>query len=151
MDIRLRNICLTDKKDLLMWRNDPFTRRMSFSSEIISSSEHETWFNKIIGDKEKVFYIGEGAGGEKIGAVSFCRIADETYEINVNIAPAYRSRGLGAVLIKEGAAFLVKQKEAKKIKARIKSENIFSIRAFTKAGFIKSIEKDNVVEMYFGG
>jgi RimJ/RimL family protein N-acetyltransferase len=151
MDIRLRNISLTDKKDLLAWRNDPFTRKMSFNSEIVAASEHEAWFNKIICDKERIFYIGENKDGEKVGVVSFYRIVDETYEINVNIAPAYRGRGLGTALISEGVAFIMKQKEAKKIKARIKSWNTSSIMAFTKSGFIKSAEKDNVMEMYFGG
>lgn len=150
-DLRLRKVKINDKNDLFAWRNDPVARSMSFNTEPLGIKEHEDWFKKMLKSKKKVLYIGETSGHKKAGVISFNNIGQNRYEINVNVAPDCRGIGLGTLMIKEGSYKLISENKAKEILARVKLENMPSIKAFSKAGFIKINKKEGILEMKFKG
>ncbi len=148
-DLILRKIKTTDKKDIFVWRNDEVTKKMSFNTSPVGIKEHEIWFNKALNDKERVFYIAGFDNSQKIGVVSFDKIDGNDYKVNVNLNPAFRGRGLGSRVIKEGCLRLIAEKNTAYIIAKVKEENTASIKAFTKAGFVKLSEEGNVINMCF--
>lgn len=132
--IHLRPAGAHDSEDLLRWRNDPVTRANSFHSEAISPEEHQRWFSQTLQRSDRLLLIGM-ADADKIGVVRF-DLAGDSAEINLNLAPEARGRGLGTELIVAGSGYLLQQHPAiAKIYAKIKRENLASIRAFEKAGY----------------
>ena len=57
MAIYLRNVNESDKEDILHWRNDPVTREMSITSEVVTSEEHAAWFQKLLENPNQFGFI----------------------------------------------------------------------------------------------
>jgi RimJ/RimL family protein N-acetyltransferase len=115
---------LEDALLLLAWRNDPLTRAMSQTHDLIDLETHTAWLSRRLSQKEPGFYIVERA---RI-AVGTIRIDGE--EISYTVAPECRGQGLGtAMLTLAHTKFGAKQ-------ARIRRDNLASQRAAEKAGHI---------------
>ena len=54
MLIRLAN--QSDSLDILQWRNNKISRKMSLNNNIITPDIHQSWFNKVLGDNSKILY-----------------------------------------------------------------------------------------------
>ena len=138
--ITLRKADISDKEDLLAWRNDLLTRANSFHPEWITEKEHERWFAQAIQDKNKLLLVGY-QGKKKFGVVRYNRVANERYEVSINLDPAMRGQGLGAMLLRQSLPWV-----KGRITARIKKANVISIRAFEKAGYqLKNEDKEAVI------
>ena len=48
-----------DSDDILRWRNDPITRKMSIDSSKISQTTHNNWYKKSLKSKNCSIYIAE--------------------------------------------------------------------------------------------
>ncbi|MDZ7268732.1 MAG: GNAT family N-acetyltransferase [candidate division KSB1 bacterium] len=132
--IHLRPAGEHDSEDVLRWRNDPVTRANSFHSDPISPAEHRRWFSRTLARRDRLLLIGM-AGSERIGVVRF-DLAGDSAEININLAPEARGRGLGTALIAAGSGYVFEHHPAiTKIYAKIKPQNTASLRAFEKAGY----------------
>jgi len=149
MKIFVRPVKTIDEVDLFYWRNDPVTRKYSFSTRKISLNEHKRWFKKISKDKKILLLVGANEKGEKVGMVRFNLLRNDKAEIHVNVAPEKRGRGIGCILLKKGCLYFFRRFTlVKEILAKIKKDNVPSINVFTKAGFeIK--KKDKIIEMVF--
>jgi UDP-2,4-diacetamido-2,4,6-trideoxy-beta-L-altropyranose hydrolase len=123
-----------DCRTIWEWANDPVTRRMSFSSEPIAWETHVQWFEHRLKDASCLFLIGEDQSGTPIGQVRY--EGEKPYEvtISVSIAPEFRGRGYGEAMIALSIDELLPH--PKLIHAYIKPDNLASIRAFEKAGFV---------------
>lgn len=136
MGMTLRNIQPDDIDDLYAWRNHPLVRRNSFNSKPLSRSEHERWFREKSRDEHTVFYLA-CCDEDKVGVIRFDEGGD-AIEVSVMLNPDFIGHGFGTRLIKEGTEKFIGQRVfAKPIVARIKEDNVASIRAFEKAGFRK--------------
>ena len=127
--IVLRKATFDDFADILRWRNDPMTIKMSFDSRMIPIKEHVDWFKKALNDPKRIFLIGY-QGDKKIGVVRYVQEVDGVHEVSINMAPEWRGKGLGVVFLKDSLSFV-----KGKIIAKIKPENEASIKAFQKAGY----------------
>lgn len=135
----LRKATLDDKEDLLRWRNDALTVANSFDSREIPFQEHEVWFNKALRDPNRLLLIGL-EDDNKIGMVRFdCH--GGYYEISINISPDFRGQGKGMQLLNESLHWV-----KGRVLARVKKENLSSIRFFEKAGFGFKKEEDDHIE-----
>ena len=67
-DTSLRIVAPEDCKDILLWRNDPVTRQMSLSSDVINEEEHFKWFSNMLLDEDHCAIIGENKA-KKFGVV----------------------------------------------------------------------------------
>ena len=57
--------------DILLWRNDPVTRKSFFNNRLIKREEHEDWFQKIMKSNQFHHSIIIFNGKDKIGVVRF--------------------------------------------------------------------------------
>lgn len=146
--ISLRPAKESDLETLLKWRNDPITRRYSFNEQKISLNEHKKWFNEILSSDKKLLLVVL-KDKKKVGQVRF-DMNDTEAEINVTIAPGWRGKGLGSCTIHKSCEYLFKEKsKIKKVNAKIKRENITSIKAFSNARFRGVRSHLNIVEMSY--
>jgi len=125
------------------WRQDPVAREMSFHSEPETLEQFAKRF-------EEDFAIGTlpplliWEGDERVAYVKFLPVDEAGWvEIGVMVHPVARRRGIGAAVLKEMVEW-VQEKGFRGIQARIKKGNIASLKAFEKAGYRRSGEKENV-------
>ncbi len=128
--LNLRKAALSDKEDVLAWRNDLETRAYSFQPQIVSEKEHEKWFSKLMQDKKRLLLIAFN-GEKKVGAVRYDWLGEGHYEVNINLAPSMRGKGFGTELLKQSLTWV-----KGRVIARVKEDNQASIHAFEKAGYV---------------
>ncbi len=142
-----RNVKEADRELLFTWANDAETRRQSFSSDPITWAEHVAWFARTQADKDSLHWIfmvchEEGDGEQPAGVLRLTRGQDSTtYRISQSIAPAWRGRGLGSLMLtlaKRWAAALCPA--CTELYGEVKAENIASVRSCEKAGYEKAAE-----------
>lgn len=144
MSIELRPAGPADGPLLLAWRNDPVTRAAAFSTGEVAPGEHEAWLRRKLADPRATLWMilldGEPAGQLRLDAA-----ADGTAEVSLAVAPHARGRGIARAALALAAA----QAPAgvRELVARIKEDNIASVRAFTAAGFAETGAAGGVVEL----
>lgn len=133
--LRLRKACAGDCRILWEWASDPTVRTSSFSPEPIPWERHVQWFMSKLEDPNCLFYIALDDQDEPVGQIRFDVYDDQRAEISVSVEDRHRRRGYGSLLIEVAVenAFAVTALQA--VKAFIKPENKYSIKAFEKAGF----------------
>ena len=135
-----RLIALEDSSDVLTWRNDLASRKMSINSFVILPVEHSTWFADMLENPDHIGIIGE-INGEKIGVV-FMLISAGTSKVSINLNPLHRGKGFAASLLK--SSILEVQKTfptLQQLTAEIKDTNTASIKIFVQNGFNVHIKK----------
>lgn len=138
----LRNVIMTDCGLLFKWANDMEVRKNSFNTEPISYKEHIEWFGKKLQSADTFMYILV-AGNEDIGVIRLDRIEDEVYLINYSIAEEYRGLGYATHLLE-----LIKEKyKLSLLVGKVKAENIGSIKAFLKAGYL--MEDKHQIKIFY--
>jgi len=132
-----------DSRLLWAWRNDPVTRGMSRRTEEVSWGSHKDWYVKAMQSNEKVILMGE-KDSVKIGMVRFDFIENSYAEININLNPDMRGKGLGKILLLEGCKYGFENLKLGRIYAEIKPENLLSVKIFESAGFTFEGIKDGL-------
>lgn len=131
--LTFRPATLEDSAVLFDWRNDPTTYEHFFTSQPVTSAEHETWLKSVLADPSRSLFIIL-AGGTMIGQVRFDVVNGEA-EISITIGREHRGHGYGVTAATAAKFFLDKNPHILVVRAQIKSENQASMRAFTKAGY----------------
>ncbi|MBN2452718.1 MAG: GNAT family N-acetyltransferase [Candidatus Omnitrophica bacterium] len=149
LNVRMRRANEADCMDLFRWRNDPIMRRNSISGDAeVSLEDHKRWFAKKMKDPRSKLYIGI-AGDRKVGMVRF-DAGEDCAVISVSVDPAYRGMGLGSKMVGLTSAGALRE-FGKPIVARIKSDNMASIRIFAKNGYNIKDSANGVTCMCFDG
>jgi RimJ/RimL family protein N-acetyltransferase len=130
----LRAATLDDAADLLEWRNDAVTRAMSRNTAAISDADHRRWLACTLDDPARLLLIGCVAGG-KVGMARFDRLARDSWEVNINVAPAHRGKGWSHALLAAALEVVVVAHRPASIVAEIKPDNVPSSRLFEAHGF----------------
>jgi len=146
IQITFRKAELRDSNDILIWRNDIVTRQNSFNSEKISNEEHKRWIKDVIYSSEINLFIITNNYGNKLGVVRFNNKDNHT-EINITIAPKYRNKGFGSKVIKQISNYYIKEYKISYIIAKIKPENIYSIKAFENVDYKFHKKYKNHIEL----
>lgn len=133
-DISLQKARWSDRDLLLEWANDPQTRSNSFNSVAILRDEHEKWLAAKLKDPHCVMYVASDHQAVPIGVTRFDVEGDKAL-ISINLTGHSRGKGLGSRIIAEACGRLFDELPVEVVEARIKEENIASLRAFRKAGF----------------
>lgn len=130
--MEIRKVVPDDAALLFEWANDPETRSKSFHSQLINWESHLSWIERKLNDAGSSFYLLHQAG-EPIGVVRI----ETTNEciIGVTVAPNHRGKGLASTMIKL-ACSTFRKKNNDAILAYIKKENLASVKAFERAGFV---------------
>lgn len=130
-EVRVRPARPDDEALLLRWANDPITRRMSFNSEEISPETHAAWFEAILSARTGWQLVAETRQGRPLGQVRF----DSDGQVSLALDPDYRGQGLAAPTLRAALAWARRELKLTSAVARIKPENVPSIRAFERVGF----------------
>lgn len=130
-----------DARQVMAWRNDPVT---------LSASRHrepkqwprfwpefrDTYFP----DETALSPVFALLGEDRIGFLRFVPAPHplspdrRTAEISINIAPEWRGKGLGTVVLRAALDHL-RGWEGDAVCAEVREENVVSIKAFVAAGF----------------
>ncbi|MBP0640061.1 UDP-4-amino-4,6-dideoxy-N-acetyl-beta-L-altrosamine N-acetyltransferase [Cupriavidus sp. AcVe19-6a] len=71
--MKLRAICEKDLDAILEWRNAPNVSRNMYTTHTISRTEHQEWFDSLIDDSSRRYFV-YGDAGVDLGVVGFSEI-----------------------------------------------------------------------------
>jgi RimJ/RimL family protein N-acetyltransferase len=144
--LTLRRAVPGDEASLLVWRNDPLTRKASFQQEEVSSEDHRAWFVRKHADPDCAILIIED-DGRPIGQVRLERLQPDLAEVHVGLAAEARGRGLGREALQLAVRQAPQLLGVQNLCALVKAENDMSLRAFGAAGFEETGRTEDVVEL----
>ena len=133
----LRHVLEGDCKFVFELSNSPEVRAISFSKDPIPLETHLKWFNRILQDKNSVFYIAEDCDGNPVGQIRFKKDSKEAV-ISVSLIKSVRGKGYGSRIIDQGAIALFRSSGVNIINAYVKKENPASVKSFEKSGFTEA-------------
>lgn len=153
-NIELRRADLSDAGFLLELRNDPVTRRFSFTQHEISEGEHVAWLRERLSDPSTLIWVAV-LEGRPSGQLRLTRLDERTAEVHIGIAPDARGRGLARETLTRARDLCARAwPEVACLRARIVPDNTASVRAFEAAGFREveaSAGAEKVFEREIGG
>ena len=133
--ISVRPAVPADARDLFEWRNDSATRSASLDREAVRWEDHLSWFERSLASASRRIFLAED-DGVAIGMVRFDNDdATGTIEVSINLAPAVRGTGRSGAVLAAGIAALTATRPQAVLTARIRDDNLPSIRLFAAAGF----------------
>lgn len=136
---------------VMEWRNDPQTLRMSYHHELKRWDAFLDEFKEEYCCSSRIPPLFVLLKGERIAFLRFSDLGEAEHskrlscEISINISPKFRGRRLSGKILKE-AALLLKRQRYDDIYAEIRKENIVSQKSFERAGyrllgeFLKEVE-----------
>ena len=132
--VSLRPAVADDCRQVWSWRNDETTRAASFDSAPIGFETHRRWFDESLQRPDRHLFIVL-ADGYAAGVVRL-DVAATAGMVSIYLALAWRGRGVGpsALAALERIAFGPLGLE--RMEARVKADNVASLAAFRKAGFV---------------
>ena len=133
--LRLRLVQAEDCRMIWEWANDPTTRAVSFTTESISWESHVRWFSAKLSDPNCLFFVALDSNDVPIGQVRFAMDGPEAV-ISVSLAFDQRGKGYGSQIIRKATQRVFASTAVRLIHAYIRPENIQSIQAFIRAGFL---------------
>lgn len=151
MNITFRRVVGSDIWKVYDWSNDAVVRNMSFQTDFISKTEHESWFAGMVESVTELLFIAYSEEDQE--EIGLFRI-DDLGVLSILLIPKYRGKGYGMRLIKAVIKFVKKDTFEfclSKLTAFIKEENRASVISFEKAGFKKEmniIYKGNSAFLY---
>tara|TARA_B100001964_G_scaffold228822_1_gene280407 strand:+ start:634 stop:1113 length:480 start_codon:yes stop_codon:yes gene_type:complete len=136
-NIILRLAVKEDCKCVYEWRNHPGIRKDFFNPSPISFKDHELWFTNALNSESIELLIGMDKD-DPVGSLRYDIHGDKA-EVSVYVKPGFHGKGIGTEILMKGNAWLKENMpETKNIFAKIISKNTSSVKAFKKAGYIKS-------------
>jgi UDP-2,4-diacetamido-2,4,6-trideoxy-beta-L-altropyranose hydrolase len=135
--IRLRPAQADDIRLLWEWANDPDVRAASFSSDPIPWETHVAWFAEKFHQNGSVILIAETADGAPFGQIRFDIRPGREADLNISLAKENRGSGLAVPTIQRALRDLFASTDCERVHAFVKPQNVPSMRAFEKAGFVR--------------
>jgi len=124
--------------DIWSWRNDPVTRSMSRSPDLVAWEDHAKWFESSLANPNRFIYVAL-MNGRPVGMVRFDTVSltEGRFETSINVAPADRRSGIGRKLLTDSIRALTNEISCvKEILAEVKSTNSASNALFKSVGFL---------------
>lgn len=132
--ILVRFASIDDLVDVFNWRNDPLSREMSLNTMEIEFPHHQAWFKNAIEETTSALVIAE-ISQVKLGVCKFfVPVSGTTCEVSINLNPLFRGKNLSMPFLKKSVA-LAKNIWGLPFIARIKHQNIASLKLFSRCGF----------------
>ena len=101
--VQVRLATTDDSKMLLDWRNHLRTRQFSRSEEAIDQVDHDTWFEGVLKNPDRLLLIGL-IGEMPMGVVRFDLYNDEA-EVSIYLDPLSMNTGLGHDLLRSAESY----------------------------------------------
>lgn len=144
--VKMREAQKDDLETTFTWASNSDIRRYSFQQHQITHNEHSQWFNKRVNDNKCLYLIAE-LNGIPIGSVRF-DLQDREAVISYLVDPGYHGQGFGVILLKKGIECLLNSrrtdvKQIRMLTGEVMKNNIPSLKAFERFGFIKVDQETN--------
>lgn len=139
MELRARAAAQDDVMVTYAWANDPLTRAMSVTSGTLPLDTYKRFFSLLLHDEDVLFLIIEGFEDDNWSPIAQVKLHADGI-ISVSVAQDYRGRRLATPVIVAALEFAKGRFPVDTVTARIHKENVPSIRAFERVGFIFSKE-----------
>lgn len=147
MSFRLRR---ANKFDLFLtynWANDKLVIKNSLKrKKKIKISDHKIWFKKYQNSKFNFIYIFS-KNKNNIGLVRL-ELIKNFYFISYLVDKKFRNKGLGYIMLKKFIYYCFNKKKIKIFCAKVKYNNIISIKIFEKLGF-KKYYTNNIKKIFY--
>jgi len=148
--ISLRLLERDDLPRTLGWRNRDDVRMWFFDSRVIDIETHTAWFDRYENrDDDFVFIVN--ANDRPVGQVAIYNIDRTTAEGEFGRLligePAVAGRGYAGVAGKLACTFAWTNLGLSRLRCEIKSDNVRSLKACTRAGFVETARRPGVIEM----
>ena len=131
--VRLRTATPDDAGQLLAWRNDPETRRASFSETEVARADHERWLAETLSRGDRHLYVAV-ADGRDVGTARLDVCGAEA-EVSITVAPEWRGRGLATAMLRALTDEAFDRLALSRLVARVKASNPGSRAVFERVGF----------------
>jgi spore coat polysaccharide biosynthesis protein SpsF len=135
-----RVVTSEDRDRLLAWRNEPVTVATSGTRRKVDRFEHGRWFASLMSGGPTRMWIAE-ARGEPVGHVRV-DVRSGTGEVSLGVASEARGRGLSGFLLSELERHLAADAQVHTLVGRVRPENEPSRRAFIRAGYVATGQRD---------
>jgi len=142
--LTLRPATFGDAEFLYGLRNDAETVNQSQNRSTVQWPDHCKWLDEALADDNRLLYVatedGKEVGTGRLDIYQDKEVDDDCVELSITVAPGARGRGVAKRIIAE----LIKaaEKEAPYIQiAHVRENNIGSMIAFLKAGFIPTSDR----------
>lgn len=136
-DCILRRAVLEDVILYFTWANDPDTRANSIHTQAISWDTHVAWFEGKLESVSSFLYVCEYSG-RPVGQLRF-EAKEDKYLVNFTIAPEWRGKGFGDILLKLSLEQLEKDLGFRpSVSAWVKEGNESSQRIFQNLAFVQT-------------
>jgi spore coat polysaccharide biosynthesis predicted glycosyltransferase SpsG/RimJ/RimL family protein N-acetyltransferase len=137
---QVRNLSMrvVQPRDTIMlraWRNDPESVRQSLSHCAVAESEHAEWMRHYLSAGGRSLLLIAEMGDRPVGFVRFDDVADG-WRLSYGVAPECRGRGLAAPMVDAGLDELVRQGPTRSITVHVREDNVRSLRALGRCGFV---------------
>lgn len=138
---KTRRANISDLDLTYSWATDPIIRQFSFNKHVISYNEHTIWFLNKLNDLYCFYFILEYKD-KTIGSIRF-DISNNEALISYLLDPLYHGQDLGLLLLKIGIKSFINEVNFNvtpfnELSGYVLKENIPSIKAFEKLGFMKT-------------
>jgi len=134
MALSARRAELADAELLRQWRNDPETRRRSFTTAEISAAEHRAWLQARLASERAAIWIFSDDGGP-VGQVRV-DVDGGVAEVSIIVAPGRRGRGHGKAMLAAAMPWLRRDfGPGLRPRALVLDDHEASLRTFKACGF----------------
>jgi len=131
-----------DCEEILIWRNDPLTRKSFFNSDLVKKSEHSKWFADVQESNNSLIVILT-LNQERIGMVRYDSAVKSTL-VSINTNPMKRGMGNSSQILVQSEVFLKNNIYFfPLLVANILKDNELSIKVFKRAGYQLESENNN--------
>lgn len=135
-DLHCDSATLSDAREVFNLSSDPVVRKNSFCQDLISWENHLAWMKKKLQSPNCHFYLVKNHNGQLAGQVRFEFVENGKYEVSLSITSEYRGRHFSTcILVCAIQALQQTVGHAAELTARIKKDNISSLKCFQSAGF----------------
>ncbi|MFD2333518.1 GNAT family N-acetyltransferase [Cohnella sp. GCM10020058] len=132
--MRIREATAADAALLFEWRNDRSVRERSFDDKPLDWNAHVRWLEGCLSDPDRLLRIAM-EDDRPIGVFRLDRISEGTVVISIALAASERGKGAGPRMLRLAAEQCQSRFGSVTIEARIKGDNLYSRKAFAKAGY----------------
>jgi UDP-2,4-diacetamido-2,4,6-trideoxy-beta-L-altropyranose hydrolase len=123
-----------DTKRLFEWRNDQKTREMSINCDHVDWNSHVEWFNDSLKNPNREIYV---VFSEEIPCATYrLDIIGDECELSLTVDPKQRGKGIATKVIELAIRSEFAKNRADRIVAHVKADNLASMKAFLRNGFI---------------
>lgn len=135
--IKIRKVNSPDKTKMRTWRNSDNVRPFMYNSKIITEEEHSIWFDRMLHDKSKTYWVIE-LENKSVGVVNLVNINNENSSCDwafYIFNPDTRGKGVGSFVEQFVLDYVFNELQLNKLNCEVLETNPNVVKMHEKFGF----------------